>query len=103
MKDLLEAGDRVRERLVVGATGRPLDHRQRLAKLLFRFVQQVDAQRLLCREIPVLEGFARLVGERIMVGEDLGDLDQLVGAPTLELVRHPLMELRASRRQHAIV
>ena len=38
-----------------------------------------------------------------MVGEDLGDLDQLVGAPPLELARDPQVQLRAPRRQHAVV
>ena len=48
MKDFLEAGDRVGKCLVVGATGRPVDHRQRLAKMLFRFLQQVDPEGFLC-------------------------------------------------------
>ena len=46
MKDFLEAGDRVRKRLVGGAAWRPVRDRQRLAKVLFRFVQQVDPEGL---------------------------------------------------------
>ena len=38
-----------------------------------------------------------------MVSEDLGDFDQLVGAPSLELARDPQVQLSAPRRQHAVV